>query len=89
VPPLLLGLPFFPNSSFWVHHPVNGDDRHLLAHAMAFDFSVTRQLLSKRTIVVFIMDQTPFQMIKLDQYFSAFLLHTIGWSIFRPFCNTN
>jgi hypothetical protein len=45
----------FSNYSFWVHP----DDRHLLAHAMASDFSVAWQLLSKLTIVFFITDQTP------------------------------
>jgi chemotaxis regulatin CheY-phosphate phosphatase CheZ len=30
----------FSDYSFHVHHPVNQDDRHLLAHAMASDFSV-------------------------------------------------
>jgi hypothetical protein len=30
----------FSDYSFWVHHLVNWDDRHLLAHAMASDFSV-------------------------------------------------
>jgi hypothetical protein len=47
---LLLGPPLFYNYSFRVHHLVNRDDRHLLAHAMASDFSVTWQCLSKRTI---------------------------------------
>jgi hypothetical protein len=46
---LLLGPPFFPDYSFWVHL-VNWDDWHLLAHAMASDFSVAWQCLSKRTI---------------------------------------
>jgi hypothetical protein len=41
---------FFLFFSFRVHHLVNRDDRHLLAHAMASDFSVTWQCLSKRTI---------------------------------------
>jgi hypothetical protein len=50
VPLLLIGPPFFPNYSFWVHHPVNRDDWHLLANAMASDFSVTWQCLSERTI---------------------------------------
>jgi hypothetical protein len=36
---LLLGPPFFP-LFFLVHHPVNCDDLHLLAHAMASDFTV-------------------------------------------------
>jgi hypothetical protein len=40
----------FSNYSFWVHHLVNQDDRQLLAHAMASDFSVAWQCLSKRTI---------------------------------------
>jgi hypothetical protein len=40
----------FSNYSYWAHHPVNWDD-HLLAHAMASDFSVAWQCLSKRTIV--------------------------------------
>jgi hypothetical protein len=44
---------------FLVHHLVNRDDRHLLAHAMASDFSVAWQCLSKRTIVFFVTDQTP------------------------------
>jgi hypothetical protein len=30
----------FSYYSFWIHHPVNRDDRHLLAHAMASVFSV-------------------------------------------------
>jgi hypothetical protein len=42
----------FSNYSFWVHHLVNLDDRQILAHAMASDFSVARQCLSKRTIGV-------------------------------------
>jgi hypothetical protein len=40
----------FSDYSFWVHHPVNQDDRQLLANAMASDFSVAWQCLSKRTI---------------------------------------
>jgi hypothetical protein len=39
----------FSNYSFWVHRLVNWDDRQLLAHAMASDFSVIWQCLSKRT----------------------------------------
>jgi hypothetical protein len=42
----------FSYFSFWFHHPANGDDRHLHAHAlMASDISVTWQFLSKRTNV--------------------------------------
>jgi hypothetical protein len=43
----------FPIILFGVHHPVNQDDQHLLAHAMASDISVAWQCLSKRTIVFF------------------------------------
>jgi hypothetical protein len=42
---------FCSDYSFWVHHLVNRDDRHLLAHAMASDFSVAWQCLSKSAIV--------------------------------------
>jgi hypothetical protein len=45
-----LALHFFSDYSFRVHHLVNQDDRHLLAHAMASDFSAAWQCLSKRTI---------------------------------------
>jgi hypothetical protein len=51
--PLCLSSSFaihFADYSFWVHHFVNRDDRHLLAHAMASDFSAAWQRLSKRTI---------------------------------------
>jgi hypothetical protein len=44
-----LALHFF-DYSLRVHHLINRDDRHLLAHAMASDFSVAWQCLSKRTI---------------------------------------
>jgi hypothetical protein len=50
MPLLLLGPPFFAHYSFCIHSLVNRDDRHLLAHAMASDFSVPWQCLSKRTI---------------------------------------
>jgi hypothetical protein len=43
VPLLILGPPSFSDYSLLVHHPVNRDDRHLLAHAMASDFTVTWQ----------------------------------------------
>jgi nitrate reductase NapE component len=43
-----LALHFF-HYSFSVHHPVNRDDRHLRAHAMASDFSVACQF-SQRII---------------------------------------
>jgi hypothetical protein len=40
----------FSDCYFRVHHPVNWDDWHLLANAMASDFSVAWQCLSKTTI---------------------------------------
>jgi hypothetical protein len=43
----------FSSHSFLVHHPVNRDDRHLLSHAMASDFTVAWQCSSKRTICFF------------------------------------
>jgi hypothetical protein len=39
--------------SILVHHPVNRDDWHLLARAMASDFTVAWQFFSKRTIVFY------------------------------------
>jgi hypothetical protein len=45
-----LALYFCSDYSFWVHQIVNRDDWHLLAHAMASDFSVAWLCLSKRTI---------------------------------------
>jgi hypothetical protein len=33
-----------------VHHPVNWDDRHLLAHAMASDFTVARQVSQREQL---------------------------------------
>jgi hypothetical protein len=59
VPFLLLSTPFFPDYSFLVHHPVDWEDRQLLSHAMASDFTVTWQFYSKITIVFIITDYTP------------------------------
>jgi hypothetical protein len=42
----------FSDYSFWVHRHVNQDDRHLLENAMASDFSVAWQFLSKNTILL-------------------------------------
>jgi hypothetical protein len=39
-----LGPSIFSNNYFLVHHPVNWDDPHVTAPAMASDFSVTLQL---------------------------------------------
>jgi hypothetical protein len=36
---------------FFVHHPLNLDDQHLLAHSMATDFTVAWQFFSKITFV--------------------------------------
>jgi hypothetical protein len=38
---------------FWVHHLFNQDDRHLLAHAMASDFSAAWQCKKKVLWVCF------------------------------------
>jgi hypothetical protein len=40
----------FSDYSLQVHHPVNRDDQHLLANAMASDFSVAWLFLTKRTV---------------------------------------
>jgi hypothetical protein len=40
----------YSDYSFCVHHPANFDDWHLLAHAMASDFSVAWQFFLKRPI---------------------------------------
>jgi hypothetical protein len=47
----------FSNYSFWVHHPVNCDDQHLLAHAMASDFTVAWQYSQREQF--FVTGQTP------------------------------
>jgi hypothetical protein len=44
--------------SFCVHHPVKWDDRHLLEHAMASDFSVTWQY-SHREQLIFLRIKHP------------------------------
>jgi hypothetical protein len=43
----------FSYYSFLVHHCVNRDDRHLLAHAMASDFSVKWQISLKENNWIF------------------------------------
>jgi hypothetical protein len=50
VPLLLLGPPLFSNYSFCFHHPVNQDDWHLLAHAMASDFSIIWQFSQREQL---------------------------------------
>jgi hypothetical protein len=47
VPLLLLGPTFISDYSFLVLHSVNRGDRHLLAHAMASDLTVTWQFSSQ------------------------------------------
>jgi hypothetical protein len=53
VPLLLLSPPFF-RLFFRVHRPVDRDDWHLLAHAMASDFSVAWQF-SQREQLYFLL----------------------------------
>jgi hypothetical protein len=36
----------FPDYSFLVYHPLNQDGQHLLAHAMASDFTVAWQFIT-------------------------------------------
>jgi hypothetical protein len=48
--------------SFLVHHPVNQDDRHLLAHAMASDFTVAWQYSQREQWFCFLLR------IKLDAF---------------------
>jgi hypothetical protein len=43
----------FSDYSFWVHHLVNWDDRHLLAHAMASDFSDAWPQVSGHSFLLF------------------------------------
>jgi hypothetical protein len=56
--PFLLLSPAFFRLFFLCQPPFNLDDRQLLAHAMASDFSVAWQF-PKKTISLIIMDQTP------------------------------
>jgi hypothetical protein len=53
------GPSIFSDYSFLVHHPVNQDDWHLLAHAMASDFTVACQYYQREQLYCFVMDQTP------------------------------
>jgi hypothetical protein len=50
-PLVLLGPPFFSIIIFLLNHPVNRDDRHLLAHAMASDFVVAWQFSQREQLV--------------------------------------
>jgi hypothetical protein len=70
VPLLLLGPPFFPIILFGSTTLLTRDERQLLTHAMASDFSVAWQCLSKRTI--FVTDQSPPHVI-FDQSQNALL----------------
>jgi hypothetical protein len=45
----------FSNDSFLVQHPVNGDDRHLHAHAMASDFTVAWQFSQSDQFFIFVL----------------------------------
>jgi hypothetical protein len=46
--------------SFLVHHPVNWDDRYLLAHAMASDFSVAWQFSQREQLFLFFCNGSNF-----------------------------
>jgi hypothetical protein len=43
---------YFSDYSFLVHHPFNHADRHILARAMASDFSVAWQQLEKYIYII-------------------------------------
>jgi hypothetical protein len=61
---------------FRVHHLVNRDDRHLLAHALASDFSVAWQCLSKRTIFFcYGSNSTPFELGNVCIYLPTCILN--------------
>jgi hypothetical protein len=62
-----------PSILFWLLI-VNRDDWNLLAHAMASDFSVTWQCLSKRTIGFFPTDKTLTQLCNLLWYLTCYTL---------------
>jgi hypothetical protein len=49
----------FSNYSFLGHHPVNQDDRHLLAHAMASDLTVTWQFSQRKQFFFLALIQLP------------------------------
>jgi hypothetical protein len=55
----LPGPPFF-RLYFFVHHPVNWDDRHLLARAMASKFTVTWQFSQREQFFCYGSNSTPF-----------------------------
>jgi membrane-associated phospholipid phosphatase len=42
----------FSNQSFLIHHLVNWDDRHLLTHTMASDFSAAWQFSQREEVVI-------------------------------------
>jgi hypothetical protein len=49
----------FFDYSFRSHHPVNWDDWHLLAHAMASDFTVTLQFSQREHFFHYGSNSTP------------------------------
>jgi hypothetical protein len=49
----------FSGYSFLVHHPVNWDDRQLLAHAMASDFTVAWQFSQREQLFCNVSNSTP------------------------------
>jgi hypothetical protein len=53
VPFLFLDPPFFLEYSSIVHHPVNWDDRQLLAHVLASDFTALWQFSQREKLFVF------------------------------------
>jgi hypothetical protein len=71
----------FSNHSFIVHHPVNRDDWHLLAHALASDLTITTGLPDG-----LFLNRNP----HLDKFLRALdwkmLIYFMAiWNILRPF----
>jgi hypothetical protein len=71
----------FSDYSFWVHHLVSRDDRHLLANAMASDYSVAWQCLSKRTIVFLLWIKLYAYIFSLKQYILCVFVKILPLSI--------
>jgi hypothetical protein len=77
---------FSSSALHFVHHPVNQDDQHLLAHAMASDFSDAWQFLSENNSVFFVSESnsTPppdcFQLFKFREMYEKRYHDSIGVS---------
>jgi hypothetical protein len=73
----------FSDYSFLVHHPVNRDGLQLLAHAMASDFTATRQF-SQREHLVFSLWIKLHALIRLGVS-PPTLGHYLLWTVFENY----